>query len=226
MTDQAKTTYTIDNGTDDNTDLFKNSSGQYGFVTRNGAFVIRSSDNRVISGVRDTNNDRNDVDIDDFYENEPEKKKKKKRPFKINANQVGKAMRRAGNVISSVSSIAELLAPEYAPVLEAVKDGSTILKGGGRVVRGTGKVAKSAKKEGTNGIQGKQVEKIVKNIPIDALTKMRANKYKGPIKKKYRAKDADKKTVITKDMMPPKYVHPPVKTMDIEKYNQSKFDIF
>jgi hypothetical protein len=223
MTDQSKQTYTIDHGADEN-DMFKNSAGQYGFITRNGAFVIRSGDNRVISGIRDKHNNRNDIDIDDFYENEPNKKKTK-RPFKINANQIGKGIRKVGNVISSVSSIAELLAPETIPVMEAVKDGATILKSSGRVVRGSGKIAKSVKKEGTNGIQGKQVEKIVNNIPVDSVKKIREMRYKGPIKKKYRATDADMTREVTKDMFK-KYIHPEVKTMNVEKYKDSMFDVF
>jgi hypothetical protein len=226
MSNEEQAKYTFDNGNKDNMDLLKNESGQFGFVTRDGAFIIRSSDNRVIGGIENKNANK-DVDIDDFYDNnEPEPKKKKKRPFKVNPNQVGKFIRKAGNVVSSVSSIAELFAPEYIPVLEAVKDGAVVLKGGGRVVRGSGKIVKSAKKNGSNGIQGKQVEKIVNNIPVDALTKMREMKYKGPIKKKYRAKDADMKRVITKDMMPPKIYNAPVKTMNVEKYRESMYDVF
>jgi hypothetical protein len=226
--DQPK--YTLDYGKAP-TDLFKNSSGQYGMITQDGAFVMRSSDNSVIGGGSSIKNASNkDINIDDFYDDEPEQKKqKKKRPFRMNANQIGKGMRRAGNVISSVSNIAEILVPEYAPVLEAVKDGATILKSSGRVVRGYGKIAKSAKNNGTNGIQGKRVEKLVKNVPIDALTKMTAFKYKGPVKRKYRSVYADGTiTPIRPDMMPKPMQKRPLTKMDIEKYNSnvSRYDIF
>jgi hypothetical protein len=225
--DQPK--YTLDYGKSPD-GLFKNSSGQYGMITQDGSFIIRSSDNSVIDAGSIQNTSKKDIDIDDFYDDETEpKKRKEKRPFRLNANQIGKGMRRAGNVISSVSNIAEILMPEYAPVLEAVKDGATILKSSGRVVRGSGKIAKSAKNHGTNGIQGKRVEKLVNNVPIDALTKMKEFKYKGPIKRKYRSVYADGTvTPIRPDMIPKSMQKRPLTKIDIEKYNSnvSRYDIF